>query len=88
MSGFVGNDYVFCFEVARDEVRARLEALCRGPWLGDEVLKNVWQIRKDMEPQEFEDELLAVLEPGDRAAYYYLSDLTNPKRIFRVDVLR
>lgn len=80
-SGFVRHDYVLVAHVGDDERRARLDALCAGPWLGDEIVPGTWEISTDLSPGDLETAVLEVLGEGDRAAYYYLSDT---KRIFRV----
>jgi hypothetical protein len=80
-SGFMNHDYVLTFSIANDEQREKLVALCRGPWQGDEVTAFTWEISNDLSPEEMELEIVSLLNQGDRAAYYYLSD---SKRIFRV----
>lgn len=83
-SGFVSHDYVITFAIANDAPRARLLALCAGPWQGDEVTPGTWEISNDLSPDQMETAIVELLEDGDRAVYYYLSD---KKRLFRV-VLR
>ena len=80
-SGFVSHDYVVSFDVSDAERRARLVALCSGPWQGDEVTTTTWEISNDLSPDDMERAILDLLDDGDRAVYYYLSD---SKRIFRV----
>lgn len=83
-SGFVRHDYILTFAIAGDEQRGRLVELCRGPWQGDEVTPGTWEISNDLSPDQMETAIVELLEDGDRAVYYYLSD---SKRMFRV-VLR
>ena len=80
-SGFVLHDYVLTFQVKSAEQRAKLVALCAGPWQGDEVTPHTWEVSNTLSPDQMESELLALIEDGDRVVYYYLSDT---KRIFRV----
>jgi hypothetical protein len=80
-SGFVNHDYVLTFSLKSAENTQKLIALCKGPWQGDEVTPQTWEISNDLSPDQMEQEILRLLEDGDRAAYYYLSD---SKRIFRV----
>ena len=80
-SGFVRHDYILTFSVADAESRARLVALCAGPWLGDEVTPDTWEISNELSPDAMETAVVELLGDQDRAAYYYLSD---SKRMFRV----
>jgi hypothetical protein len=80
-SGFVRHDYVLTFSVGAAENRDKLVALCKGPWLGDEVNANTWEVSNDLSPEKMEDAILACLGDDDKATYYYLSDA---KRLFRV----
>jgi hypothetical protein len=80
-SGFVLNDYILTFSIADEESRARLVELCKGPWQGDEVTPNTWEISNQLSPDEMESTIVDLLGDDDRAAYYYLSD---SKRMFRV----
>lgn len=80
-SGFVLHDYILTFSISNPERRAKLIELCRGPWQGDEVTPNTWEISNDLSPDQMEGEILALMEDTDRAVYYYLSD---SKRMFRV----
>ena len=80
-SGFVRHDYILTFSVADPESRARLVALCAGPWLGDEVTPDTWEISNELSPDAMETAVVELLGDHDRAAYYYLSD---SKRMFRV----
>jgi len=80
-SGFMNHDYVLTFSIADRAKMEKLVALCRGPWQGDEVTAQTWEISNDLTPDQMERQVLELLEEGDRAAYYYLSDT---KRIFRV----
>jgi len=80
-SGFMNHDYVLTFSIANDARREQLIARCSGPWQGDQVTAFTWEISNDLSPAEMEHEIVSLLEDGDRAAYYYLSD---SKRIFRV----
>lgn len=80
-SGFVLHDYVLTMQVADPERRAKLIALCMGPWQGDEVTPHTWEVSNTLSPDEMERALLELLEDGDRVVYYYLSD---SKRMFRV----
>lgn len=80
-SGFMNHDYVLTFSLQNPEKSRQLVDLCRGPWQGDEVTASTWEISNDLNPDQMERQILELLEEGDRAAYYYLSDT---KRIFRV----
>jgi hypothetical protein len=80
-SGFVSHDYILTFAIRDDANRARLVALCAGPWQGDEVVPNTWEISNTLSPDEMERAILDLLGDEDRATYYYLADA---KRIFRV----
>lgn len=92
LSGFLNHDYVLTFTIADDARRQQLVDLCRGPWMGDAVSECTWEVSNDLSPDELERTLLALLEEGDRCAYYYLTPPmesgvpgTPPsKRIFRV----
>ena len=83
-SGFMNHDYVLTFWIADDARRAKLVELCRGPWQGDEVTRDTWEVSTPLDPEHMEQAVVSLMGEGDRAAYYYLSDA---KRIFRV-VLR
>jgi hypothetical protein len=91
-SGFMNHDYVLTFSIADDERRARLLALCEGPWQGDAVTETCWEISNDLSPDDMERAIAELLEEGDRAAYYYLTPplssgipgVADAKRIFRV----
>ncbi len=91
-SGFMNHDYVLTFSVADAERRRMLIALCQGPWMGDEVTADTWEISNDLDPDAMEAEVAKLLEEGDRAAYYYLTPpmksglpgVADAKRIFRV----
>jgi hypothetical protein len=80
-SGFVNHDYILSFAVADAANRARLIELCSGPWQGDEVIPNTWEISNTLSPDQMERAILELMGADDRAAYYYLSD---SKRMFRV----
>ena len=80
-SGFMNHDYVLCFHVKDAAARQKLVELCQGPWQGDEVTPDTWEISNTLSPDEMESAIVAILGEGDRAAYYYLSDT---KRMFRV----
>jgi hypothetical protein len=80
-SGFMNHDYVLTFHVADAVSRAKLVELCRGPWQGDEVTPDTWEISNRLSPDELESTIVPLLGDADRAAYYYLSD---SKRVFRV----
>lgn len=80
-SGFMNHDYVLTFSVADATSKDKLVALCRGPWQGDEVTPETWEISNDLSPDDLERAIGELLGDGDRAAYYYLSD---SKRMFRV----
>lgn len=80
-SGFMNHDYVLTFSVADAANKDKLVALCRGPWQGDEVTPETWEISNELSPDDLERTIVELLGDGDRAAYYYLSD---SKRIFRV----
>ena len=84
-SGFVGrNAYILTFSIADPKSRARLVELCAGPWQGDEVTPNTWEITNELSPDEMEGTIVSLMGDEDQAAYYYLADA---KRLFRV-VLR
>jgi hypothetical protein len=80
-SGFMNHDYILTFTIQDDASRAKLVELCSGPWQGDEVTKDTWEISNRLSPDEMEKAILALMGDDDRATYYYLSDA---KRIFRV----
>ena len=80
-SGFVLHDYVITFSIAEPSRRLALIELCKGPWLGDEVVPNTWEVSNSLSPDDMENAILKVLGEGDRCVYYYLSD---SKRMFRV----
>ncbi len=91
-SGFMNHDYVLTFSVANDDNRQKLVALCEGPWMGDPITDSTWEISNELSPDEMEEAVVALLEDGDRAAYYYLTPpmssgmpgVPDAKRIFRV----
>ena len=80
-SGFVLHDYILTFSIASPESRARLIELCKGPWQGDEVTPNTWEVSNDLSPDQMEGKILELMGDEDRVVYYYLSD---SKRMFRV----
>lgn len=80
-SGFMNHDYILTFSIEDAGSRARLIELCAGPWQGDQVTPNTWEISNSLSPDEMERTILALMGDQDRAAYYYLS---NAKRMFRV----
>ena len=80
-SGFMNHDYVLCFHVKDPGARQKLIELCQGPWQGDEVTPDTWEISNTLSPDQMESAIVAILGDDDRAAYYYLSDT---KRMFRV----
>lgn len=80
-SGFVKGDYVLTFSIANPESRAKLVELCAGPWQGDEVIPNTWELSNELNPDQMEGSILALMGDEDRAVYYYLS---SAKRMFRV----
>ncbi|WP_437674414.1 hypothetical protein [Sorangium sp. So ce131] len=80
-SGFVSHDYILTFSIADEANRARLVALCAGPWQGDEVTLHTWEVSNTLSPDQMEQAILELMGDADRAAYYYLSD---SKRMFRV----
>ncbi len=84
LSGFVRTDFILTFAIAADADRARLVALCASEWEGTCVTPSTWEVTSALSPDALESAIVPLLAPGDRAAYYYLSD---SKRIFRV-VLR
>jgi hypothetical protein len=77
----MNHDYVLTFSIRNEEKARTLVDLCKGPWQGDEVTSSTWEISNDLNPEQMERQILELLDEGDRAAYYYLSD---SKRIFRV----
>ena len=80
-SGFMNHDYILTFSIQDQASRTKLVELCSGPWQGDEVTKDTWEISNPLSPDEMEKAILALMGDEDRATYYYLSDA---KRIFRV----
>jgi hypothetical protein len=80
-SGFMNHDYVLCFHIEDAESRKKLLELCAGPWQGDEVTPNTWEISNSLSPDDLERAIGALMGDGDRVVYYYLSD---SKRMFRV----
>lgn len=92
LSGFMNHDYVLSFTVASDAKRRQLLELCEGPWMGDEITENTWEISNDLSPDDMERAILEVIDDGDRVAYYYLTPpmssgipgVPDAKRIFRV----
>ena len=92
LSGFMNHDYVLAFSVKSAERRQKLVALCEGPWQGDEVTDDTWEISNDLSPDDMERAILEVIADGDRVAYYYLTPpmssgmpgVPDAKRIFRV----
>lgn len=80
-SGFMNHDYILTFEIQDEQNRARLTDLCRGPWQGDQVTGSTWEVSNTLSPDQMERAILDLMDEGDRAAYYYLSD---SKRMFRV----
>lgn len=80
-SGFMNHDYILTFEIRDEQNRARLTDLCRGPWQGDQVTSSTWEVSNTLSPDQMERAILDLMDEGDRAAYYYLSD---SKRMFRV----
>ncbi len=80
-SGFMNHDYILTFEIQDEQNRARLTDLCRGPWQGDQVTSSTWEVSNTLSPDQMERAILDLMDEGDRAAYYYLSD---SKRMFRV----
>jgi hypothetical protein len=80
-SGFMNHDYILSFSIRDPENRAKLLALCAGPWQGDEVTPDTWEISNTLSPDQMESQIVELLGDEDRAAYYYLSDT---KRMFRV----
>ena len=80
-SGFVRHDYILTFDIKNEESRGKLVELCRGPWMGDQVTSSTWEVSNTLSPDQMERAILDLMEEGDRATYYYLSD---SKRLFRV----
>jgi hypothetical protein len=91
-SGFMNHDYIITFSVADAARRQKLVALCDGPWQGDEITNDTWEISNDLGPDDMEKALMDVIDEGDRVAYYYLTPpmqsgipgVPEAKRIFRV----
>ena len=91
-SGFMNHDYVLTFTVADPKRRERLVELCEGPWMGDEVTHDTWEISNDLSPDDLEQAIVDIIDDGDRAAFYYLTPQISSgmpgvppsKRIFRV----
>jgi len=92
LSGFMNHDYILVFSVKDAAQRAELVALCSGPWQGDEITENTWEVSNELDPDAMESAVLELLSDGDRACYYYLTPplpsglprLADSKRIFRV----
>ena len=80
-SGFMNHDYVLTFDIADDDKKEELSKLCAGDWQGEKVNGTTWEVSNKLSPDDLENAILALLNDGDRAVYYYLSD---KKRIFRV----
>ena len=80
-SGFMNHDYILTFEIQSEANRAKLAALCAGPWQGDQVTSTTWEVSNTLSPDQMERTILDLMDEGDRAVYYYLSDT---KRMFRV----
>jgi hypothetical protein len=80
-SGFMNHDYILTFTIADEASRARLIELCKGPWQGDQVTADTWEVSNTLSPDQMERAILDLMGDEDRAAYYYLSD---SKRMFRV----
>jgi hypothetical protein len=80
-SGFVRHDYVLTFTIADPKNREKLLELCAGPWQGDEVTRDTWEVSNALSPDAMEAAIAGLLGDDDRAAYYYLADA---KRMFRV----
>ncbi len=91
-SGFLNHDYILTFTIADPERRQRMLAMCAGPWMGDSVTADTWEVSNELGPDAMERALNDLLGEGDRCAYYYLTPPmesgmpgTPPaKRIFRV----
>ncbi len=92
LSGFMNHDYVLTFSVRSADKRQKLIELCAGPWQGDEITADTWEISNDLSPDDMERAVLQVVDEGERVAYYYLTPpMESPvpgepeaKRIFRV----
>lgn len=92
LSGFMNHDYVLTFSIADESKRKKLVDLCEGPWQGDEITADTWEISNDLSPDDMERAVLDVIGTGDRVAYYYLTPpmssgipgVPDSKRIFRV----
>ena len=92
LSGFMNHDYVLTFSVHNAESREKLIALCEGPWQGDEITGDCWEISNDLSPDDMEKAIVELIADGDRVAYYYLTPpmssgipgTPEAKRIFRV----
>lgn len=92
LSGFMNHDYVLTFSIADASKRKQLVELCEGPWQGDEITADTWEISNDLSPDDMERAVLDVIGEGDRVAYYYLTPpmssgipgVPDSKRIFRV----
>jgi tRNA U38,U39,U40 pseudouridine synthase TruA len=80
-SGFFSHDYILTFSIEDEANRARLVELCAGPWQGDQVVPNTWEVSNDLSPDQMERAILDLMGEHDHAAYYYRSDA---KRLFRV----
>jgi hypothetical protein len=80
-SGFMNRGYLLIFQIASEENRQKLAALCEGEWQGDKVTDCAWEITNELNPDQMEKTIADLLGDEDRAAYYYLTDA---KRMFRV----
>ena len=80
-SGFMNHDYILTFDIADEDKREKLATLCATDWQGDRVNAATWEVSNKLTPDAIEKTILDLLDEGDRAVYYYLSD---SKRVFRV----
>jgi hypothetical protein len=88
----MNHDYILTFTVADPDARQKLVALCEGPWMGDEIANDTWEVSNDLSPEDLERAIIEIIADGDRVAYYYLTPpmssgipgVADSKRIFRV----
>src|SRR5262249_23379003 len=80
-SGFMLHDYILTFSIADAARRQKLEELCAGPWQGDRVVPQTWQVSNTLSPDPMERAIPDCIDEGDSVTYYYLS---GSKRLFRV----
>ena len=73
LSGFMNHDYILTFTVADPAKRQQLVDLCEGPWQGDPVTADTWEVSNELSPDDLEQTIVQLIDDGDRVAYYYLT---------------